>query len=159
MEHELRRSRRTKSPLAVLMLDIDGFKKVNDHHGHLTGDRVLEAIGDALRRTLRTTDIKCRYGGDEFFVILPDTLPDAAHHVAEHLRRAIEQLEIVLPNGCMTCGISIGVAAAAPGEVDASAVVQRADEALYRDKVRSLHRREESHTEMLAVPAGTAEPD
>lgn len=154
LEHELRRSRRTKSPLAVLMLDVDGFKKVNDQHGHLVGDRVLESIGDALRRTLRTTDIKCRYGGDEFLVILPDTPPDAVGHVAEHLRRAIEQLELTLAHGSMTCRISIGAAGAAPGEVDAAALVQRADEALYRDKLRGLRLTDAIDPDMRALPVG-----
>lgn len=154
LEHELRRSRRTKSPLAVLMLDVDGFKRVNDQHGHLVGDRVLEAIGDALRRTLRTTDIKCRYGGDEFLIILPDTPPDAAQHVAEHLRRAIEQIEIALTNGSMSCGISIGSSGAAPGEVDAAALVQRADEALYRDKLRAVRLTDALAPDVRRIPVG-----
>jgi diguanylate cyclase (GGDEF)-like protein len=99
LDAELRRAKRSRAPLAVVMLDIDGFKQVNDEHGHLCGDRLLAAVGATLRRTLRTTDVKCRYGGDEFLAILPETPPDAAAHVAEHLRRAIEGIELSGPAG------------------------------------------------------------
>ena len=134
LELQLRRSKRTQSRLAVLMLDVDDFKTVNDRHGHLAGDRVLEAVGSTLRRTLRTTDIKCRYGGDEFLVVLLDTPLDAARSVAEHLRRACESVQVDVPGGRLSCKISVGVTDANPGELDAPSLVHRADEALYLDK-------------------------
>jgi diguanylate cyclase (GGDEF)-like protein len=134
LDLQLRRSKRTLSSVAVLMLDVDDFKTVNDRYGHLAGDRVLETVGGTLRRTLRTTDIKCRYGGDEFLVVLLDTPLDAAQSVAEHLRRACESVQVDVPGGRLSCKISIGVTEAKPGELDALALVHRADEALYLDK-------------------------
>ena len=142
LDREMRRSKRSRAPLSVVMFDLDGFKEVNDRHGHLTGDRVLEAIGDILQSTLRTTDFKCRYGGDEFLVILPDTRFDSAVHVADHLRRALESVAIQVANASVTCKVSIGVAVAGVGELDAVALVQRADEALYRDKIARLASRD-----------------
>jgi diguanylate cyclase (GGDEF)-like protein len=141
LEAELRRANRSRSPVSVVMLDVDGFKRVNDEHGHVYGDRLLAAIGDTLHRTLRTSDVKCRYGGDEFLAILPDTPPAAAEHVAEHLRRAIDGMELASPAGSIACYISVGVATAAPDELDAVAVVHRADESLYRDKARAVRPR------------------
>ena len=79
---ELRRAKRTKRPLAVLMFDIDRFKDVNDELGHLAGDEVLTTVGARLLTMLRASDVKCRYGGDEFLVILPDTDLPGAEHVA-----------------------------------------------------------------------------
>ena len=134
LELQLRRSKRTQSSMSVLMLDVDDFKTVNDRHGHLAGDRVLEAVGSTLRRTLRTTDIKCRYGGDEFLVVLLDTPLEAARSVAEHLRRACESVQVEVPGGRLSCKISIGLTDAKPGELDAPSLVHRADEALYLDK-------------------------
>src|SRR5262245_57205259 len=127
LESELRRARRSKRPLSVLMFDVDGFKAINDQHGHVAGDRVLEAIGEALRRTLRTSDVKCRYGGDEFALILPETAIDGAEMVAEHLRRAVERLSVTGSGGLLTCRISIGAASALPGEIDALSLIGRAD--------------------------------
>lgn len=134
LELQLRRSKRTQSRLAVLMLDVDDFKTINDKHGHLAGDRVLEAVGGTLRRTLRTTDIKCRYGGDEFMVVLLDTPLESARSVAEHLRRACESVQVEVPGGRLSCKISVGVTDAKSGELDAPALVHRADDALYLDK-------------------------
>jgi diguanylate cyclase (GGDEF)-like protein len=134
LDLELRRSKRNTRPLSVVMFDIDGFKAINDEHGHLCGDVLLRAIGDTLGRTLRTSDVKCRYGGDEFLVILPDTPLDGAEQVAEHLRRAIERLEVSSPVRTVSCRISVGVSAATSGETDPIALVARVDTALYTDK-------------------------
>jgi diguanylate cyclase (GGDEF)-like protein len=154
LELQLRRSKRTQSKLAVLMLDVDDFKTVNDRHGHLAGDRVLEAVGSTLRRTLRTTDIKCRYGGDEFLVVLLDTPLEAAQTVAEHLRRACESVQVEVPGGRLSCKISVGVTDAKPGELDPPALVHRADEALYLDK--SLRGRVKLPEGRLQAPASQA---
>jgi diguanylate cyclase (GGDEF)-like protein len=159
LELQLRRSKRTQSRMAVLMLDVDDFKTINDRHGHLAGDRVLEAVGSTLRRTLRTTDIKCRYGGDEFLVVLLDTPLDAARSVAEHLRRACESVQVDVPGGRLSCKISVGVTDSNPGELDAPSLVHRADEALYLDK--SLRGRitlpEGKDLQPVAQPAPTPE--
>jgi two-component system cell cycle response regulator len=116
------------------MLDVDDFKGINDTQGHLCGDGVLESIGDTLRRTLRSSDVKSRYGGDEFLVILPETPAEGAEQVADHLRRAIERVEYAGRTRPFTLTVSVGVATALPNETDALALVGRADAALYRDK-------------------------
>lgn len=136
LESELRRAKRTNRPLSVLMLDVDDFKRINDEHGHLSGDRVLESLGHVLRQTLRTSDVKCRYGGDEFLVILPETPSEGAEVVAEHLRRAVGRMSSVGRGAPFTVCASIGVASATPNETDALALVARADAALYRVKAQ-----------------------
>ena len=83
LENEMRRARRSRASLAVIMFDLDHFKAINDGRGHLAGDMVLEAVGSCLQRILRRTDIICRYGGDEFLLVLPDTQLMGAMHVAE----------------------------------------------------------------------------
>lgn len=160
LELQLRRSKRTQSRLAVLMLDVDDFKTINDKHGHLAGDRVLEAVGGTLRRTLRTTDIKCRYGGDEFMIVLLDTPLEAARSVAEHLRRACESVQVEVPGGRLSCKISVGVTDSNPGELDAPALVHRADEALYLDKSlrgRIQPRKKTGDTAVHVTPATSSE--
>lgn len=136
LDNELRRSRRNRRPMSIVMLDVDEFKAINDDHGHLCGDAVLASIGDTLRRTLRSSDIKCRYGGDEFLVILPETPLEGAEQVADHLRRAIERAEHAGRSRGFSIQISMGVASAMNGEVDSLALVGRADAAMYKDKGR-----------------------
>jgi two-component system cell cycle response regulator len=86
LREEWRRSRRYEAPLALLLIDVDGLKKVNDEHGHGAGDRVLREVAGAIRHTLRGTDVGARWGGDEFAIIAPHTPPDAAHRLAHRLR-------------------------------------------------------------------------
>lgn len=89
LERELERLHRYGRPLAVLMVDLDRFKWVNDRHGHLVGDALLRAVSQALSERLRATDLLGRYGGDEILVVLPETGAEAARSVAEELRRAV----------------------------------------------------------------------
>jgi diguanylate cyclase (GGDEF)-like protein len=135
LDRELRRVRRSGRPLSILMFDIDHFKQVNDKFGHLRGDELLQRVGAQLTRVLRATDVPCRYGGDEFLVILPETPLLGAQQVAETLRREVAALS---GDSDMSAGtpitISVGVAAAVPGELDVVAVIERADTALYRAK-------------------------
>ena len=133
IDAELHRVRRTGTPLSILMFDVDHFKTVNDRLGHLRGDELLATIGAQLARTLRTSDVRCRYGGDEFLVILPDTPVLGAQQVAEGLRQDVAALKLGDANRTPVT-ISIGVAAAIPGELDVNAFIDRADEALYRAK-------------------------
>ncbi|MDL2259949.1 GGDEF domain-containing protein [Deltaproteobacteria bacterium OttesenSCG-928-K17] len=122
---------RTYAPnLALLMLDIDDFKRINDDFGHLTGDSVLTQIGELLRRSLRKNDAAVRYGGEEFVVIAPNTsLPQSAQ-VAEKLRRIVAEHDFGIDRKVT---ISIGTTIYRPGE-DSREFISRADEALYDAK-------------------------
>ena len=82
MDSELNRSHRSKLPLAVIMFDLDHFKQINDQFGHLCGDAVLAMVGERMNAVLRASDLKCRYGGEEFLVLLPETTLEGARHVA-----------------------------------------------------------------------------
>jgi GGDEF domain-containing protein len=92
MDAELRRARRSQMPLSLLMFDVDHFKSINDSVGHLAGDAVLAAIGARMKAVLRGSDLKCRYGGEEFLVLLPDTPLAGARRVAETLRVAMPSI-------------------------------------------------------------------
>ena len=134
LKAEIQRARRTRRPLSVLMFDVDEFKAINDRHGHLAGDAVLAAIGARLASMLRATDVKCRYGGDEFIVILPDTVLSGAEHVASTLLDTLSTLRVSVGATVLSTTISIGVTMLQPGETEPSTVIGRADAALYRAK-------------------------
>lgn len=127
LERELARARRGHA-LALVMLDLDGFKRVNDERGHLEGDEVLRSIGSALEKSVRVTDVLGRYGGDEFAVLLPDTDAESAQRVAERLVTSVRE---VGSENRVTA--SVGIAVASPND-DARALQARADEAAYRAK-------------------------
>lgn len=131
---ELRRARRSQMPQSMVMFDIDDFKRINDRHGHPAGDAVLAAVGARMRAVLRGSDMKCRYGGDEFLVLLPDTPLAGARHVADTLRREIEQHPVTWNGESIRVTASFGVTAVTPGEVDPLAIVARADSSMYRAK-------------------------
>jgi diguanylate cyclase (GGDEF)-like protein len=133
LEAELARARRSESPLSVMMFDIDQFKRINDAHGHLYGDEVLAAVGHRLRQVLRRSDLRCRFGGDEFLVVLPETPAAGAGRVAEWIRGEIEQIVVTGRDARMTPTISAGIATAVAGET-ADALLERADQALYAAK-------------------------
>jgi diguanylate cyclase (GGDEF)-like protein len=134
MESELRRSRRSKLPLSLLMFDLDHFKEINDRHGHLCGDAVLQAVGHQMNIVLRGSDLKCRYGGEEFLVLLPDTPLAGAQRVAETLRRDIEEHPVLWNGTRIPVTASFGITAITPGELDTRTIIGRADAALYRAK-------------------------
>ena len=134
LDIELKRARRTKRPLSVLMFDLDSFKLINDRHGHLCGDAVLPAVGERMRGATRAGDLKCRYGGDEFIVLLPETPLAGAKLVCENLRRSIEKDPISWAEGQIALTASFGVTEMHPGEADPLAIVARVDGALYRAK-------------------------
>ncbi len=141
LEGNLRRANRTGFPVSVMMIDVDDFKCINDRYGHVPGDAVLAAVAGELHGMLRQSDLRCRLGGDEFLVILPDTSFEDAMRVAESVRRAIEALEITSVRGKVRITASIGVAAAAcGGVVDVPGFIDRADVALYRAKQAGRNR-------------------
>jgi diguanylate cyclase (GGDEF)-like protein len=132
---------RRKSPLCVVMIDLDHFKQVNDVYGHLVGDRTLAAVGRALREHSRRSDLVARYGGEEFAVLCPDTDCATGLQVAERLRTAVQQLgadELGHP-GPQT--VSLGVAVQSPEqELSPEQLLDHADLALYRAKHRGRNR-------------------
>ncbi|MDG4475548.1 GGDEF domain-containing protein [Thiovibrio frasassiensis] len=135
LSEECARSQRHKSSLAVLMLDVDHFKKVNDTHGHGVGDEVLRHIAAILSRETRSSDCPARYGGEEFVVLLPDTRQSAALHVAEKIRSRIEADSFRLPDGrTIPLTVSIGVALFPEDTADHTWLVEFADQAMYEAK-------------------------
>ena len=134
LDHELDRARRSRQPLSILMFDIDHFKTINDELGHLRGDDLLRAVGAQLTRVLRSTDVRCRYGGDEFLIILPDTPLIGAQQAAESVRRKIATLAMVAGGKTIPVTVSVGVAEAGPAELGVTALIERADDALYQAK-------------------------
>jgi diguanylate cyclase (GGDEF)-like protein len=131
---ELMRARRSHLPVSLIMFDLDRFKSINDRYGHLCGDTVLAEVGSKMRASLRSSDLKCRYGGEEFLILLPETPIDGAHRAAETLRREFSELEIQWNGRVIRVTSSFGVACARPNEIDPTPLVARTDEALYRAK-------------------------
>lgn len=123
-------------PPALIMLDIDHFKKVNDTHGHLIGDRVIRFVAQVLQHNIKGKDTAARYGGEEFTVLLPETPAQGARAVAETIRKAVAHAQLVRADNKAPLGqitISAGVTRYIPGE-DIMDFINRADEALYRSK-------------------------
>lgn len=133
---EVRRSRREQTELAIVMLDIDNFKKINDAHGHIVGDEVIKFVASALKQSLkRTTDDACRYGGEEFALILPNTDLKGATLVAERLREMIESEVIEFEDVQVKVTISAGVCSSVMlANEDENALLEQADKALYEAK-------------------------
>jgi len=127
LAEETGRSTRTNRPFALMMLDLDHFKEVNDRHGHQAGDQLLRDCAAALKANLRPIDLVARYGGDEFLIVLPETDMENARVAGERMREVIKRLR----ESCNT--VSIGVAVWAAGD-DVEAIMSRADKALYEAK-------------------------
>ncbi|CBA17007.1 sensor domain-containing diguanylate cyclase [Xanthomonas albilineans] len=135
LQHELARCERRSMPLSLLMLDVDHFKQFNDVHGHGGGDSLLAAVGQMLSSRLRGEDIACRYGGEEFTVILPETGPEEALVIAEHIRAAAPQLNANLDGKALPgVTLSIGLASYSRDGTVATTLLRKADAALYRAK-------------------------
>ncbi|WP_170165066.1 GGDEF domain-containing protein [Inmirania thermothiophila] len=140
--------RRRLQGLAVVLFDIDHFKRVNDTWGHAAGDEVLKAVARVILEDTRPTDVQVRLGGEEMVVWLPEPNLEGAVACAERLRRHVEQMRIATPQGEIAVTVSAGVALRAPGE-DMEAAIRRADEALYRAKAEGRNR-------VVAAPAPAA---
>ena len=133
LAHEVEQSRRYQTSLSLLFLDLDNFKVINDTLGHAQGDVVLKTLADYLREALRHADVICRYGGEEFVVLLPKTTVEQAIKLAERLRRRISEISIPLPEHDLQFTVSIGVAGLLPG-MTGEGLVEAADVAMYRAK-------------------------
>lgn len=132
-EEEISRQKRSGRPFSCLLLDLDHFKGINDTYGHLSGDEAITQFGSVLKGAVRKHDIVCRYGGEEFLVLLPDTDLPAAQITAEKIRRRIEEMQIAYQGRCFNITTSIGVTQLVAGE-EVDALVSRADMALYQAK-------------------------
>jgi diguanylate cyclase (GGDEF)-like protein len=132
---ELRRAVRNQRPLGVIMLDLDRFKHFNDTYGHDAGDTLLRELGTLLQTNIRGEDIACRYGGEEFTLILPEGNAEVTHQRAEALREAIKRMDITYrgrPLGRLTA--SLGVAIFPEHGRSGEALLQTADVSLYQSK-------------------------
>ena len=137
IDHEILRARRYSHPLTLCMIDIDHFKRINDSHGHMAGDRALVAIAGVLTSTMRGSDLIARFGGEEFVLLLTETGPDFAADLVERLRASVEALTLHADDGQQfSMTISVGIAAFGDG-IDndtTSRLLVRADQALYSAK-------------------------
>lgn len=134
LKNEIGRCLRFGTPMSIVLFDLDSFKPINDTYGHACGDRVLQAVADRVSRTMREVDVFCRWGGEEFLVVLPGTSRECAAVWAERARAMIAAEPVV---GCaepIPVSASFGVAAFDPDHPDAREVIERADQALYRAK-------------------------
>ncbi len=137
LHRELSRADRENSPLAVIMVDVDHFKQINDQSGHLAGDAVLQGIATRIAKSVRAYDSVGRYGGEEFLVVLPGCNKQSAERMAERLRRSFSENPVVTPEGTFPITMSLGVITVdTPEKRDVDFIIRAADEALYRAKNR-----------------------
>ncbi len=129
-------------PLSAIMCDIDHFKAVNDTHGHDVGDAVIKEVAARIRKSVRNIDVACRYGGEEFSIIMPDTDIDLAGIVAERIRREVEAHPVIAAGGSkqVQVTISMGVSCIETGEDTPEKLLKRADVALYNAKREGRNR-------------------
>jgi len=134
LENEIERARRYASPLSLVMMDIDHFKRVNDKYGHLAGDDVLEAMAGLCKGLLRQADEMFRYGGEEFTILLPETNAELAMNVAERIRRTIAETVFNTDKEQVKISVSMGVTQFDPSYASPGDFIETADKALYEAK-------------------------
>jgi diguanylate cyclase (GGDEF)-like protein len=135
LDQELNNTKRYRTPLSLLVMDLDGFKKVNDTYGHQIGDRVLIEVSSILKGEIRGSDIIVRYGGDEFVAVLPGATLQEARVPIERIQAAIQDFRfIVTPGEVVGIGISIGAASSPEDGDKAESLLKAADAAMYRNK-------------------------
>jgi diguanylate cyclase (GGDEF)-like protein len=142
LQVEIARAARAKSPLTLVMCDVDHFKRFNDDFGHEAGDHVLQAVTAEMRNHFREGDVVCRFGGEEFTVIAPGATPEAMAPRIERLRKAIAELQLRLGSTSLgSVSMSFGLARLTDEMLrDGSTLLQTADEALYRAKREGRNR-------------------
>ena len=157
LERDIRRSVRAEQPLGILMLDLDHFKKFNDTYGHEAGDAVLRETASFLTRSIRVEDVVCRYGGEEFVIILPTANLTAAHARAERIRLKLKELTVLHQGhslGMIT--VSVGVAALPDHGTSPNNLLEAADAALYRAKREGRDRVVDATSHITAEPEKAA---
>ena len=132
--HFFGEARRFEGRQALVILDVDHFKAINDHFGHSTGDRILKEIADRIKASVRPNDVACRYGGEEFAILLPDSDLKSAEVVAERLRQTVESSPCDSEAKPQQVTVSLGVAAVENRDAGIEALIDRADQALYEAK-------------------------
>jgi diguanylate cyclase (GGDEF)-like protein len=140
LERELHRAKRAARPLAVIMVDVDRLKHYNDTFGHETGDRLLRETGRLLTGSIRAGDLACRYGGDEFCLVLPEIASENAIQLAERIRESFLTLDLGIDADGSRPGLSMGLAVAPEQGWDGDSLLRAADEALYRAKGEGRNR-------------------
>ncbi len=159
LESEAARSLRTGQPYALLLLDVDHFKWINDTYGHQLGDTVLQAIARVLKHTVRKSDMACRYGGEEFALVLPATAIPSAQILAQRIHQEIAELARQYGHFRQPLTVSIGISCGSGGESDPALVVEQADCALYAAKRKGRNRTEVFHLDSREEFARTDDED
>ncbi len=140
LERELARCQREGQPLSLMLIDLDHFKQINDRWGHQAGDEVLRQLAAMLGTQARLADVACRYGGEEFLLLLPGMELAAAREKAEHWRRSFAQARIAFGEFSLQATLSIGIASYPGHGTSAQALIRSADQALYRAKTEGRNR-------------------
>lgn len=140
LEKEAGRAARYGSPLTLMMLDLDFFKRINDGYGHAVGDQALKAFADNAFASLRSSDLFGRMGGEEFVILLPETSALQVEPVAERLRERVAAIQLPTAHGVVRFTVSIGIAELAASDVDAESFLARADQAMYAAKQAGRNR-------------------
>ena len=138
LDLEIKRSYRQKTPVALLMIDIDNFKQINDNFGHLTGDKILKQLGDLIKFNIREIDLAARYGGEEFAVVMSNTDTYRAERAAERIRQSIQEHGFIDSNSTVT--VSIGIALFPLDAKSMDELIEKADTSLYRAKRHGKNR-------------------
>ena len=133
MEQNLALFKRERRPFSLLIFDVDHFKNFNDTHGHQAGDEVLKSVGKTLSQVVKVSDIPCRYGGEEFALIMPSTTVQNGRVAAERVRKAIEAMTVKFEDKELKVTISVGLAEAEIGN-DSAQLIRRADDGVYKSK-------------------------
>ena len=146
LSHELERSARYGQPLSMILMDMNNFKEINDRYGHFMGDKFLGLVGEVIDRQIRASDVGARYGGDEFVIVLPNTLPEEAALTGEKLVAAVTSCAAMTATGeTVELGVSYGVASFPSDAKTAGELIQQADVRLYAAKAqRKVGRRKRS---------------
>lgn len=140
MERELSRAARARHPLSLIMIDVDHFKQFNDNYGHTVGDIILKCLVNLLMQTTREEDVVCRYGGEEFVVLMPNTTAEAAYQRAEYWRHACETMKTDVEGKPIGVTISLGVVTAFEPMPSAARLLATADQAMYQAKALGRNR-------------------